>query len=804
MLPEGVTRGANTVLSSKLYIYSRVNAWLFFKVSTASFGTCRVMSLSSQFSLSVELTKLIPCGPLATVVGKGFLNLLRELRNSGSDLVTEEDLAAILGRNRIDPRFESTFRTAVKHSAVHRVADIAELMIEAGAGPTVRRSLKEPAYFNTVLQLSLLTYTHELTSLAKGLAQALERRARDASQSEPPPRYDALKGTLRACREQTSGFMWELILAAVDEQISHVVVCETPQHTRAIPVPVLQALLDAFTAVQYLPEARLIHISSNEGAATVVVWAHHVLGLTTVVESPKGTVRFGEGPESVYFDCDPSSKSRVIPYRASLLNETNDLLFGIDKSFEDVTLDPVLRHPFRGYGLKRLRRSDAVVVPGIVHAVFTSCLAIAQEDAVVHARESESCGIGKRICPKPEKLFKVACILFPGYEDMMTQIDIEGNLPCVARSDWSVSAMPPDLARHVQEKKIRLGSLRKEVLDLSRLTLVLSMVDNIEACEGLSLDMYSFEGEEGYSALKQPQQGELAAKPPLGMPDAREAFETLALLLRGKDFPKVDDDVGRAAVISAWGWTICTGSVLANDPSEMNPGIAVTQGVPMRDGERKRLIVDAHSHNQSIYESYDGDKPSLGNWTAVASPGDHLALSTWTRSKKTRYFIAPSDYAFEVMKVYACHAISNPEVSWDIRLGFHEMQRYYWETFHVFTCEHSAKLNQVLTLPEDTWAFQGFAPPPRFLDGTGTSPAPYLRCKKGSLHVGLVAGDISARWILLIALQTRWYLNANPDQNSRDSASVHRGFLRGRDCCFGCAIDAARSQRNGRHIALVL
>ena len=751
------------------------------------------MSLSSQFSLSVELTKLVPCGPLAAVVGRGFLNLLRELQTSGSDIVTEEDLAAILGRNRIDPRFESTFRTAIKHSAIHRVADIAELMIEAGAGPTVRRSLKEPVYFNTVLQLSLLTYTHELTSLSKGLAQALERRARDAGQAEPPPRYDALKGTLRACREQTSGFMWELFLAAVDEQIKHIVVCEAPPYTRPISVPVLQALLDAFTAVQYLPEARLIHISSSDGAATVVVWAHHVLGLTTVVESSKGLVRFGEGPESVYIDSEPNKRSPPVQYRASLLNETKDLLFSVDKSFEDVTLDPVLRHPLRGYGRKRLARYDKVVAPGIVHAVVTSCLAIVQEEVAMNFRGPEACGLGKSICPKPEKMIQVACMLFPDHENEIIAIDPQIDLPCLARSDWSIGALPPELARHVQERKIGLGNLRKAVIDLSRLTLILSMVDNIEACEGLSLDLYSLKGEEGYGGISQPEPGELEAKPRIEMPDAREAFEALAILLRGKDFPKVDDDIQRAAVISAWGWTICTGSVLANDPSELNPGIAVTQGVPMRDGERKRLIVDTHVEYHSVRKLHDDGLPDLGVWAAAGFPGDHLALSTWTQSKKMRYFIAPSDSAFEVMKVYACHARSNPEVSWDVRIGFHQMQQLHWDTYHLYACEHTAKLDQVLTLPEDTWAFRGFTAPPARLGPKGALPNPCLQCKEGSVNVGLVAGDVSARWILL---RTDW--------GPHDNASVHKEFLRGRDCCFDCAIRIVRNRRNGRHVGLIL
>ena len=145
------------------------------------------MALSSQFSLSVELTRLLPLGPLARVAGGRLLSLLREMRDEGYDAVTEEDLAEVFGRNRIDTKFESTFRTAVRHSAVHKIADIAELMLEAGAGPTVRRSLKEPAYFSSVLQLSLLTWTHEMTSLSRSLAQALERRAKGSNDLRPPP-----------------------------------------------------------------------------------------------------------------------------------------------------------------------------------------------------------------------------------------------------------------------------------------------------------------------------------------------------------------------------------------------------------------------------------------------------------------------------------------------------------------------------------------------------------------------------------------------------------------------------------------
>ena len=44
-----------------------------------------------------------------------------------------------------------------------------------------------------------------------------------------------------------------------------------PYCSRAIPLPILQALLDAFTAVQHWRESTFIRIRSQLGLATVVV-----------------------------------------------------------------------------------------------------------------------------------------------------------------------------------------------------------------------------------------------------------------------------------------------------------------------------------------------------------------------------------------------------------------------------------------------------------------------------------------------------------------------------------------------------
>lgn len=54
-----------------------------------------------------------------------------------------------------------------------------------------------------------------------------------------------------------------------------------------------------FPLVQELNEGRVIHFEQYSGLCVLVVWAHHVLGLTTVVRLADGKeVRLGLVPRS--------------------------------------------------------------------------------------------------------------------------------------------------------------------------------------------------------------------------------------------------------------------------------------------------------------------------------------------------------------------------------------------------------------------------------------------------------------------------------------------------------------------------
>lgn len=108
---------------------------------------------------------------------------------------------------------------------------------------------------------------------------------------------------------------------------------------------VLQATLDSFAAVQYLPANLFIHIESNFGISTIVVWAHHVLGLTVCVEGDNSTVRFGNGFDSVVIEARSGGETKP-----SLLNA----VFQVTDSADDLPLEVSCQHPVIGYGTRVL------------------------------------------------------------------------------------------------------------------------------------------------------------------------------------------------------------------------------------------------------------------------------------------------------------------------------------------------------------------------------------------------------------------------------------------------------------------
>lgn len=151
------------------------------------------------------------------------------------------------------------------------------------------------------------------------------------------------------------------------------------------------------------------------------------------------------------------------------------------------------------------------------------------------------------------------------------------------------------------------------------------------------------------------------------MPNAYEAFNTLVTLLQGRATQFRDGDGVRnddkEAVFSAWRWSICLNSLTCRDPSEIRPGFAVPHGVPMRNGVRKRLMLDGFIASGSGPQARESEKKREQKSTdkkIVARPGDEISVqSSRTISQKTKNLIAVTDTAFEVAQVYTFEPLSD-------------------------------------------------------------------------------------------------------------------------------------------------
>ncbi len=743
------------------------------------------MALTSQFNLSVELTKLVPFGSLISATSRGMINLVRELHKSGSDIVAEQDLAEILGRNRIESKFASTFRTAVKKSTVHRLSQAAEFVLEAGAGPTVKRSLTEVAYSSMIIQLSLLTWTHELDSLARGLAKALERRVRGSDEYHPFPDQDTLKGTLRACREQTSGFMWELMCVAVETQLKDVGYIEKPYDSRRIPCYILQALLDAFTAVQYFPEERVIRVESWEGVVTIVVWAHHLLGLTVGVQNNGGRINFGPGHEQILIDCELRATMSDTTCIA-LLDAAQEVHFSLTPDpAQEPMLEAACRHPALGFGdrILSLDVEDPTIIRGLAYRVVASCLMTVKE-----AVEQDQAGIVRYgdclLIPSRRRILDAGSLLFKDLDYNTPHFDQFLQEPCLLRSEWKtadiIQTMQGVLGEQYHGQKI---TVRKTFRKLCHVLLTFANVLDITACAELPLDIYS---PRVYSNER------------IGLPTVSESFDTLARLLLGSS--QYDEEkVKNAALLSAWGWSIFLSSVNSHDPSQLLPEISILHGVPCRFGERKEWILDSYSKNSKQWGQARGLESS-SRCTIVAQPGDIVTLRSLSRARRSKYFIDVSGSAFEVMIQMECDVAEESEYDRKIscRLGFRLLQESCWGVLQLPECDHPTKLGEEAVVPNDTTCFSGLSVNLKWpvLDDHPVSD-------DGWVHVGLVAGNSSARWILLQAF--RGWFSDEPrrprDWNPRVDGSV---VLRGPKCCLACAMEMARNMRNGKSIGLIL
>ncbi|KAA6409248.1 MAG: hypothetical protein FRX48_06801 [Lasallia pustulata] len=333
------------------------------------------MVLPAQFQLGLELTNIV--NPLTSALSKwGSLALADAIKRSGSDVITEMKLASLLGRHRIDPVMEYSFREVVAKSNQSVISRYLDIVLESGAGPTVQEALKNPALFSMIIQLSMLSATHTDVSLANAIVTAVENILRDAKAgSESAPDYVSLVGTIRACQQQTAFFEWFSLYNAVEHEIQRTLATAKERSVgdpkmkrisdswrtetkciedKSLPFPVFQSLMMWLQSLQSFPEHRLLHVRCDKGITTVVVWCHHLLGLNVTVRLDGVDTWFGQGMSNVLIEKSTSKEAG-----ASLLDaaDQNEPLFSLSRTEEDPLLDFEARAEAFGFGMVILKQS---------------------------------------------------------------------------------------------------------------------------------------------------------------------------------------------------------------------------------------------------------------------------------------------------------------------------------------------------------------------------------------------------------------------------------------------------------------
>ncbi len=479
------------------------------------------MSISRQFSLSLELSRIVPIRPVITYGTESLVNLFRALRRSGSDFLVEEDLAAIFGRMKVEPSLEQEFRGVVKIASFTPLHAQSPIVLDAGPGPTLLRALKDRYYMALVIQLSFLVWMHEETTLATALVESMRSRYESGVQNATPdPDYDGILRTLQACSSQTSQYRWDNLVALVVSRFPASRQLFRMDHSplKSLSPNLLLGAMDYFFLVQSLPEDRFVVVENQKGLVPIIIWGHCILGLSVLVNgSPDGDVIFGctEGPQI------------VIKWSSAPLNPTNQfedwvsapMIYLLDASHEVVLkTEPVDNestriegqecHCLKGYGTTFLQRlfnkTNLVEDDDPIYAEtanFTVAFALLLSRSMRRDSISEaSCGKKDIEIPaqcylgtEPWRLFDSSMLLFTGIElDKRVISGFSEKLTGVSVADMTI---PPGIRNYLEKPghdqytrdRITKDHFIEDIKQIASWVLTFAQVVDVKSCADLVL-----------------------------------------------------------------------------------------------------------------------------------------------------------------------------------------------------------------------------------------------------------------------------------------------------------------------------
>ncbi|TPX13284.1 uncharacterized protein E0L32_006257 [Thyridium curvatum] len=786
--------------------------------------------MNSQFALSLELTRLIPL-IFNTGPGKYVMKLARDLQLSGSDLITEEDLASKVGRCRIDGQIASSFRSLVSKSAYSRLCE--GIVLEAGAGPTISRALVtgQNAYFATVVQLSMLVACFTKEALAVAIYEMFEielEEAPEGSSIRAMPSEQAIAGVLRACEDQTTQYDWTLVLLAVAYRLG------LPQNvlTRHLPGSIFRGLVYMLPLVQQLPDDRmiLVEIEDRLGICPIIVWAHHICSLNVAVRvyrsgsNASGQVIFGSEPVQMVIAVRSSSDDwyshAVVPSITLLKSssaEEKEALITLVPDPDESKLEAVHRIGAEGYGKAVLQDAALQVKEGadaiaedIMFISYALAILIAghlvirpefgdrtasgsaategkvqatgnsqENEKLTGEAETDSTTLAPYHIPT-HRIHDAADLLFSRkrppmgvVEDYVTFFRTRGTgiVGAPHRID-AILKRPSNASPNDQGHWWRLLPLARY---LAVLLLAFANISESSSCREIPLS-FDCAMLRHHPLIWELQEWDGKSDIAIG---EFTWFRAIGILLTNQTLP---ENGPFPSLLSDCGWSIFLSTLdqqsqalpraQMKDPMTVYPGLVfLRQGVPSRNGVRKHAISDAPSTQGPTPATYSSTIERMEQATLRCFGSFKLGLPLYGEQQQS--FIVTLRLNREAINFRDFIPDTNISIQ---RTGFSELFSAIWTVLRTNPCQgHNAlTASKTIELPP------GYA---TVADWNEELAEPEERAR---VLITLTAGNSTARWRTLVSIvRARRRLHSD-HHNSDDFPGV---LLRGDDCCFQCAID---------------
>lgn len=781
------------------------------------------MPFTTGLQLSFELAKAFPVRSITESASSKLLKYARDLRNSGSDIVVEADLAEVFGRGKIVHEIEQRFREVVKVQSFIFFRDGCEISLDSGAGPTIMHGFRNNQHFSTIIQLSFLGWTHNHSSLATAIDQAMVKRFEmGVAGASTSPGYEGILGSLAACSSQSNAFAWSDYIHLVDTKLRDSIpgYQYSPDLMRLSPAA-LTGAMDCLYLVQQLRESRKIMISNAMGSITFVIWAHYILGLNVLITTKvSSTIAFGD-------EQNPHVMivwSKLVPHSASLypvtgppeqelqpsiqlLDEEMSVILDLAPDSERWrSIEVETRYPLLGYGTTYLHRMfNADIITNDIDPIYQESVKLiiattiwvsrrVDRDIDISPTEVINLSSPRRIISIDIwRILASAKILFPNIFSAADTPAIDGYVEHLSKSPLDETSLPNVCTTFLKKLPTKFHRYRPasryifRLRCLASMVLIFSLVPEIENCSSLPLREVEYD-ESGFQhdfqkACKNSEQR------------LRLKHDTIFCQIR--KYLSRQQDPTNVFLCCEFGWSVYFDTFGDRDPTQVKLELAhVRKGVPTnrRTMERKMFICDVDMSlipSTAFNQTKDDSQPIRGREYVPRSSATASCTDFWSTGAQA--FQHAMYYRVKPNQEWREHGCEPFQQFFTCR----SMQSILWESFTTAPCDHSSNdLEGPVKLGMDAAAVLGWT---RMSDQSEQITERFLIC--------LTKGEPGVRWLAARSSIVERRLNAADRCEARDSQTgfrVREVMIRTEDCCDSCALEQTAAVPGNHYWILIL